>query len=75
MKEMQTIIGSGGTIGIPLARELKKYTSQLRLVSRSPKKVNDTDELFPLDVRDTGNIDKAIAGSDIVYITVDSATT
>ena len=67
---MQTIIGSGGTIGLPLAKELKKYTSQLRLVSRSPKKVNDTDELFPIDVKNSGQIDKAIAGSEVVYITV-----
>ena len=35
---MQTILGSGGALGIPLAKELKKYTNQIRLVSRSPKK-------------------------------------
>lgn len=47
---MQTIIGSGGGIGKPLARELKKnYTDQIRLVSRNPRKVNDTDQLFPAD--------------------------
>ena len=44
---MQTILGSGGAIGLPLAKELKSFTSQIRLVSRNPKKVNDTDELFP----------------------------
>lgn len=67
---MQTIIGSGGGIGISLAKELINYTKQIRLVSRNPKKVNDTDELFPLDVNDLNRIDQAIAGSEIVYVTI-----
>ncbi len=67
---MQTILGSGGGIGIPLARELKNYTTQIRLVSRNPKKVNDTDELFPADLYDPGQIDRAIAGSEVVYVVV-----
>lgn len=66
----QTILGSGGSIGIPLARELKKYTDDIRLVSRNPKKINDSDELFPADVTDPVSIDKAIAGSSVVYVTV-----
>ena len=67
---MQTILGAGGGIGIPLAKELKKYTSQIRLVGRNPKKVNDTDELFPLDVNNLSEIDKAIAGSEVVYLVI-----
>ncbi len=67
---MQTILGSGGAIGIPLAKELKKYTNQIRLVSRSPKKVNETDELYPIDVNDLTQIDKAIAGSEVVYVVI-----
>ena len=67
---MQTIIGSGGTIGIPLAKELKTYTDRIRLVSRKPKKINDTDELFALDVKNLNLIDGAIAGSEVVYITI-----
>lgn len=67
---MQTIIGSGGTIGIPLARELKHFTNRIRLVSRNPKKINDNDELFPLDVKNLDGIDKAIVGSKVVYITI-----
>jgi nucleoside-diphosphate-sugar epimerase len=67
---MQTILGSGGAIGLPLAKELKKFTSNIRLVSRNPRKVNDTDELFQLDLNDFSRIDKAIAGSEIVYVTV-----
>jgi len=67
---MQTIIGSGGTIGLPLAKELKKYTNQIRLVSRNPRKVHEKDELFPLDVNDLARIDDAISGSDVVYVTI-----
>jgi nucleoside-diphosphate-sugar epimerase len=66
----QTILGSGGAIGIPLAKELKKYTGKIRLVSRNPIKVNDTDEPFPIDLSHIGQIDKAISGSEVVYLTV-----
>lgn len=66
----QTILGSGGAIGIPLARELKKYTTKIRLVSRNPKKVNETDELFPVDLNDLSLLDSAIEGSSIVYVTI-----
>jgi nucleoside-diphosphate-sugar epimerase len=67
---MQTILGSGGAIGIPLAKELRKYTDRIRLVSRNPKKVNDTDELYPADLHDPSTLDQAIAGSEIVYVVV-----
>lgn len=67
---MQTIIGSGGTIGIPLAKELRTFTDRIRLVSRNPKKVNDADELFSLDVKNLDHIDKAVEGSEVVYITI-----
>lgn len=67
---MQTIIGSGGTIGIPLAKELKTFSDQIRLVSRNPKKINDSDELFALDVNNLDKIDKAVEGSEVVYITI-----
>ncbi len=67
---MQTILGAGGAIGIPLAKELSQYTSSIRLVSRNPKKINETDELFPIDVNDLSQIDKAVAGSDVVYVVI-----
>ena len=67
---MQTILGAGGAIGTPLAKELKNYTDKIRLVSRNPKRVNETDELFPIDVNDLNQIDKAIAGSDVVYVVI-----
>lgn len=67
---LQTIIGSGGAIGTPLARELKKYSTDIRLVSRNPKKVNETDQLFPVDASDLSQLDKAIEGSSVVYVTI-----
>ena len=59
----QTILGANGTIGQVLAKELRNYTNQIRLVSRNPKKVNDTDELFPADLSDATMVEKAIEGS------------
>jgi len=66
----QTILGSGGAIGIPLAKELKNYTDDIRLVSRNPKAVNETDELYPLDVNDLSQLSDAIKGSGVVYVTI-----
>ncbi|HEY9489097.1 MAG TPA: NAD-dependent epimerase/dehydratase family protein [Chryseosolibacter sp.] len=67
---MQTILGGNGTIGTVLASELTKYTTKIRLVSRKPKKVNPTDELFPADLSDPIMVDKAVAGSEVVYLLV-----
>ena len=67
---MQTIIGSGGAIGLPLAKDLAKYTDRIRLVSRNPQKVNDSDELMPADLNDVGQIARAVEGSEVVYVTV-----
>ena len=67
---MQTILGANGTIGSLLAGELIKYTDRIRLVSRNPKKVNETDELFPADLTEPGLIEKAVAGSEVVYLMV-----
>jgi len=67
---MQTILGANGTIGSVLAKELKAYTNQIRLVSRNPKKVNETDELFPADLSDASQVVKAVEGSEVVYLLV-----
>ncbi len=67
---MQTILGSGGGIGIPLAKELIKYTDKIRLVSRNPVRINETDEIMSVDFNELNQIDKAIEGSDVVYVVV-----
>ena len=67
---LQTILGSGGVIGTQLAKELSKFTTKIRLVSRNPKKVNPDDELFTADLTDETQVDKAVQGSEVVYLTV-----
>jgi nucleoside-diphosphate-sugar epimerase len=67
---MQTILGANGTIGLILAKELSKYDEKIRLVSRNPRKVNESDELFPADLSNPSVVDQAVEGSDVVYLTV-----
>ncbi|NEN24614.1 NAD-dependent epimerase/dehydratase family protein [Cryomorpha ignava] len=66
----QTILGGGGTIGILLAKELTAYTDKIRIVSRNPKKVNPTDELVACDLLSQKEVEKAVEGSAVVYLTV-----
>jgi nucleoside-diphosphate-sugar epimerase len=68
---MQTILGANGQIGEELARELKRnYTSDIRIVSRNAKKVNDTDTVFSADLSDRGKAIEAVKESEIVYFTL-----
>ena len=67
---MQTILGAGGAIGIELAKALPAYTNKIRIVSRNPKKVNETEELFRADTTKYEEVVKAVEGSEIVYLTV-----
>lgn len=67
---MQTILGAGGPIGIALAGALRTYTDQIRLVSRNPKTVNPTDQLFSADLSDPQQVSAAVAGSEIVYVVI-----
>jgi nucleoside-diphosphate-sugar epimerase len=67
---MQTILGANGTIGSVLAKELTAYTDKIRLVSRNPRKVNESDELFPADLSYPAIVEEAVEGSDVVYIVV-----
>ncbi|GAB4129804.1 MAG: SDR family oxidoreductase [Raineya sp.] len=66
----QTILGAGGAIGTELAKSLRQYTDDIRLVSRNPKKVNPDDELFRADLSQKEQVEKAVQGSEIVYLTV-----
>ncbi|WP_428145305.1 NAD-dependent epimerase/dehydratase family protein [Delftia acidovorans] len=67
---MQTILGANGQIAVELARELhRNYTQNLRLVSRKPRKVNDTDELVSADLMNSAQTLAAVRGSEVVYFT------
>jgi nucleoside-diphosphate-sugar epimerase len=66
---MQTILGANGIISTELAKALIQYTAKIRLVSRNPRKVNDTDEVFAADLTNREQTIAAIAGSEVVYLT------
>jgi nucleoside-diphosphate-sugar epimerase len=65
---MQTVLGAGGDIGTHLAKYLTAYDTKIRLVSRTPKKVNPTDELFACDLTDPTGVMNAVQGSAVVYL-------
>ena len=67
---MHTILGSGGAIGVELAKALTAYTTDIRLVSRNPKKINATDTLFPADLTSAEGVMKAVEGSEVCYLTL-----
>ncbi len=67
---MQTILGSGGAIGNELAKALSAYTKSIKLVSRKPEKVNEDDLLHAADLEDPEATMEAVAGSEVVYLTV-----
>lgn len=68
---MQTILGANGQIGEELARALKRnFTSDIRIVSRNAKKVNDTDEVFSADLSIREKAIEAVKGSEIAYFTL-----
>ena len=70
LKMKQTILGAGGAIRIKLTKALTTYTTDISLISRNPKKENLKDELFVVDLTNREDVFKAIAGSEIVYVTV-----
>jgi nucleoside-diphosphate-sugar epimerase len=67
---MQTILGAGGIISVEVAKHLPQFTNQIRLVSRNPKQVNPTDELFKADLLNEKEVLNAVEGSEVVYLTV-----
>ncbi|MFN8255189.1 MAG: NAD-dependent epimerase/dehydratase family protein [Bacteroidales bacterium] len=67
---MQTILGSNGVIANEISRLLPQYTDKVRQVSRHPEKVNDEDDLMIADLTDYSQTEKAVQGSEIVYLTV-----
>jgi nucleoside-diphosphate-sugar epimerase len=67
---MQTVLGAGGVIGRELAKALKDYTQEIRLVSRNPQKVNESDETLSADLLNPADVLKAVKGSQVVYLTV-----
>lgn len=68
---MQVILGANGQIGEELARELKRnFTSDIRIVSKEAKKINDTDEVFSADLTVKEKAVEAVKGVEIAYFTL-----
>lgn len=67
---MQVILGSGGSVGKDLAKELIPYTEKIRLVSRNPQKIQESDELYPCDLLKGESVKKALYGAEVAYLTV-----
>jgi nucleoside-diphosphate-sugar epimerase len=66
--KMQTILGANGVIGRQLSNHLPRHSVRVRQVSRSPKRVNTSDELFSADLLDPRATADAVAGSEITYL-------
>ena len=67
---LHTLLGSTGAVGTETAKALAQYPVRIRLVSRHPKKVNDSDELMAADLLDPAAVLKAVEGSEVVYVTI-----
>lgn len=65
---MQTILGANGIIAQELSKNVLRYTTHLRQVSRNPKKVNSSDEIMPANLLNFDQTDKAVKGSEVVYL-------
>ncbi|UAY55574.1 NAD-dependent epimerase/dehydratase family protein [Arachidicoccus terrestris] len=66
---MQAILGAGGAIGTELAKALRIYSPDIRLVSRNPKRVGPDDQLFVADLRQADQVSAAVKGTEVVYLT------
>src|SRR3569833_814105 len=65
---MHTILGANGVIARELSQALAVHTSDIRQVSRNPRKVNPSDETFVADLLDAQATANAVAGSQVVYL-------
>jgi nucleoside-diphosphate-sugar epimerase len=65
---MHTILGANGIIARELSRALASFTSDIRQVSRNPRKVNSGDEIMVADLLDGRATATAVSGSEVVYL-------
>jgi nucleoside-diphosphate-sugar epimerase len=65
---VHTVLGANGVIGRELSRVLGAEGEQVRQVSRTPRRVNDGDELVSADLLDAEATARAVAGSEVAYL-------
>src|SRR5687768_18111935 len=73
MSHLQTILGANGIIAQELSKYLPGHIKQVRQVSRNPKKVNESDEIRQADLLNYNQTEKAIEGSEVVYLQIGRA--
>ena len=66
---MQTVLGAGGAAGTEAAKALRRFTREVRLVSRNPKAVHPDDALFPADLKKPKEVSAAVQGPEVAYLT------
>ncbi len=66
---LHTILGANGTIGTELIPVLKSHGVKIRLVSRTPVQIEET-ESVPADMLIYDQVLKAVSGSKVVYLVV-----
>lgn len=68
---MQTILGANGIIGEELAKVLRsEHTDEIKLVGRSPQKLDARDLLYQCDLLEPESVKDALADTEIAYLTV-----
>ncbi|AJT41081.1 NAD-dependent epimerase/dehydratase family protein [Psychromicrobium lacuslunae] len=68
---MQTILGANGQIAEELTRYIHdNITRDIRLVSRNPRKIHQTDHLYQANLLDAAATSTAVEGSSVAYLAV-----
>lgn len=65
---VHTILGANGVIGRELSRRLPSQGIRVRQVGRSPRPVNDGDDVVAADLLDARATADAVAGSAVAYL-------
>ncbi|MCC7052951.1 MAG: NAD-dependent epimerase/dehydratase family protein [Gemmatimonadaceae bacterium] len=65
---LHTILGANGAVGRALSAELSRLPVRVRQVARTPRAESEGDELVAADLLDAAATDRAVAGSDVVYL-------
>ena len=71
------VLGGTGLLGGPVARRLRADGFEVRLMARNPEKAHamfgDSFEIVPGDVTDLGSLERALAGTDGVHVSIGGA--
>lgn len=65
---MYTILGANGVIAQELSHELVSFSPAIRQASRTPRKVNPTDETVVTDLLNAQATSNAVSGSEVVFL-------